>query len=1215
MPETTAPSQRRRLIIGIFLILIPLMGWILFFPNATKSTADLQRLVTLKNSGIGWLENTPNMSGDEGPRAIAAFEEITGELPHEPLGYRNLAIAWLLLLEKHKENRDEAPETYQTTLSATRAAIQTLSTIEHQDDVAQILQAKLSVLLDEQLAAVEHYKAASELRPDDPIMGSEIVMLLRNHPDAELRATAIRNATKDRLDNLVLLESLVRLQADEQDGQLIQSLDALAATLQPFAPMLSSHTIDIASELPEFKARLNAGDPAAWADTRTRLIQIFNVMRQEFGYQSDLFQLQRHVLEYVIHDFSDEFYRDDQWKSTSEQSAIAMELTAAADDKQPTRGEDVIDLAIADFDLDQLNDLILLTGDHIQVFRGSTDGTPWTLLSQHAVKPEMQHILIADFDRDTTALTPEKYSIADVDILVYGTGGYQLFENRLDEDSQQRTLVPVEEESPIQLNSALVQAAVVDVENDGDLDIVAVAESGLVILQNQENWDFVDSTHHSVTQAERVQGALTLATADYNLNLQADILTPKGLFENIRHGRFRFHEPESDLFPDEPVHSIAISDIDANGSWDLLVATDSGVHLTLTDNQPGEKTWVTSSSVVSETPAEGVLTWDGDNDGLMDLVAWGSSGVRFQRGLGDGRFSQTVQPSGIPSGAVTQCKIGDLDDDGDLDMAIIANNTPWIIENNGGNQNNWLRLRLCAEPGPFFRVQRCNGYGIGSRIELFSGGKYQQQIAAGQVIHFGIGQQTRADAMRVLWTNGIPQSTVLPATRVTVTEKQELLKGSCPYLYTWTGEGYEFFTDLLWAAPIGLQFAEGVIAPTRDTEHLLIPGNRLVAIDDEYRMQVTEELWEAAYFDEIQLLAIDHPPDTSIYSNEKVGPPAISDFHIHSFDSRRLQSPVSATGSNGSDVLQIINQRDGKFTQLFDHRHKQGLTSDYFLELDLGDIKDARKIQLIMTGWVFPTDTSINIALSQNRQLPGSRPPSIWIPKPPSADSAKQQWVEIVPNMGFPGGKTKTIVVDVPVDHFVNRDYRIRIVTNMELYWDSIQVAVDPEPQTFVQSPVELLGADLHYRGYSARLGRAHSGPERYLYDQVITTAQWAPMAGHFTRYGDVTELITATDDRLVVLGSGDEMSLRFAALPDPPAGWTRDFIIKNVGWDKDADLNTVAGHRVEPLPFTTMKTYPLGPEQTIPDSPAYHRYLRKYQTRTLSRGRFWNALRTAPQN
>ena len=100
--------------------------------------------------------------------------------------------------------------------------------------------------------------------------------------------------------------------------------------------------------------------------------------------------------------------------------------------------------------------------------------------------------------------------------------------------------------------------------------------------------------------------------------------------------------------------------------------------------------------------------------------------------------------------------------------------------------------------------------------------RVSSQQGDGRVVHFGVGKSEGAEAVRVLWTNGIPQNILSPKPRLTFTEKQELLKGSCPYLYTWTGEKYEFFTDLLWAAPIGLQFGEGVIMPTRDWEYLLI---------------------------------------------------------------------------------------------------------------------------------------------------------------------------------------------------------------------------------------------------------------------------------------------------------------------------------------------------------------------------------------------------------
>ena len=62
--------------------------------------------------------------------------------------------------------------------------------------------------------------------------------------------------------------------------------------------------------------------------------------------------------------------------------------------------------------------------------------------------------------------------------------------------------------------------------------------------------------------------------------------------------------------------------------------------------------------------------------------------------------------------------------------------------------------------------------------------------------------------------------------------------------------------------------------------------------------------------------------------------------------------------------------------KLFDHRLKQGLTNEYFMEMDLGSLEDPGDIRLVMTGWVFPTDTSVNVAIVQNPALSPPRPPS-----------------------------------------------------------------------------------------------------------------------------------------------------------------------------------------------------------------------------------------------
>ncbi len=233
----------------------------------------------------------------------------------------------------------------------------------------------------------------------------------------------------------------------------------------------------------------------------------------------------------------------------------------------------------------------------------------------------------------------------------------------------------------------------------------------------------------------------------------------------------------------------------------------------------------------------------------------------------------------------------DLDDDGDLDLVVInADGTLRSLINDGGSENQWIEIvpRAVADD-PQFRSNRVNMQGIGSTIELRSGFQYQAHIVDAPKLHFGLGQAKVLDSIRTIWTDGIPQhvaKTELLRSRLGILAPQ-ILTGSCPYIYTWNGERFEFFSDCLWAAPIGLVQATGDMAPTREWEYLLIPGDKLKPKDDRYVIQLTEELWEAAYFDEVKLVAVDHPADVSIFTNEKVGSPQMAAHRIHTVKNAR----------------------------------------------------------------------------------------------------------------------------------------------------------------------------------------------------------------------------------------------------------------------------------------------------------------------------------------
>ena len=161
-------------------------------------------------------------------------------------------------------------------------------------------------------------------------------------------------------------------------------------------------------------------------------------------------------------------------------------------------------------------------------------------------------------------------------------------------------------------------------------------------------------------------------------------------------------------------------------------------------------------------------------------------------------------------------------------------------------------------------------------------------------------------------------------------------------------------------------------------------------------------------------------------------------------------------------------------------------------------------------------------------------------------------------------------------------------------------------------TPAPLSSAHIFYRGFSRMTRDSEDGPQVFVHDDVDTAPRWADMAGLYTRFGDVTPLLSAADDRYVVLKGGDCVRLLFDArgLPPVPEGWVRDWLVVLDGWDKDADKNTVTGQTVLPLPFHGMDDSRYG-EQAFPESDAHRSFAREYLTRPGGPAEFVDAVRS----
>jgi Flp pilus assembly protein TadD len=831
----------------------------------------------------------------------------------------------------------------------------------------------------------------------------------------------------------------------------------------------------------------------------------------------------------------------------------------------PGGGDSLTRIAAGDLDGDQHDDLIVASSRGAQVYRNERGH--FTDFAARGITGGSGAAAIGDYDND-----------GHLDLYAGGA----LYHN--DGDGKFHEV----------MKAAGNVALFADLDHDGDLDLFVATSSGDRLFRNNGDGTFSDQTAPSGlvgSPSPSNDVALGYFDGDARVDLALARETGVAVYRGLEEGRF---EAFASL---PPARAIAAGDYNNDGSLDLFAGdfyrNDEGKGLKL-DRRAGK------------VDALDAAFLDFDNDGWLDLIAATRARLVLLHNDQKGGFTDrsALLPTGL-SGA-RQVVTFDFDDDGDLDLFVVGlDGRVHVLRNDGGNVNQFVKVALVAlRDGS----GKNNHFGIGSRVELRAGDLYEMRVVDRPIVHFGLGDRVKVDVLRVVWTNGVPQSFYYPGGAVAGTDRnmleQQVLKGSCTFLYTWDGQAYRFLTDVTWASALGMPLgimASGAVAygpPQAAREYFKIAGERLKPRDGRYRMQLTEELWEVAYVDQLALLAVDHPDSVDVFVDERFvppGSPASGRLQIHQVREKLL--PRSATDERGHDLLPLLRAKDDAYVGGFVPGPYQGITQSHDLVLDLGPLHGARDIRLFLQGWLFPTDASINAAIAQSGAM------RVMWPSLEVRDAAGK-WRTVFANLSFPSGKDKTMIVDL-TGRFLSDDHHVRIRTNMEIYWDHAFVAVGREDAAVRVTRLAPVAANLHSRGWSRMYRKGgRYGPQWFDYAQVSRESPWQPVGGHFTRYGDVLPLLSAADDQTVVIASGDEMSIEFPEndAPPLPAGWKRDFLLWNVAWMKDADLHTAAGQTVEPLPFHAATRYPYGPAERYPDDAAHRRYVAQYNTRVIDR-------------
>ncbi|MCC9599158.1 FG-GAP-like repeat-containing protein [Stieleria sp. JC731] len=739
-----------------------------------------------------------------------------------------------------------------------------------------------------------------------------------------------------------------------------------------------------------------------------------------------------------------------------------------------------------------------------------------------------------------------------------------------------------------------------DVEADGDLDLMLSDHSGSLqcFLNNgavgfQSDPSF--AAFKSVTSLKEIDfdrdGDLDFVSLDKDGQLH--------LWSNQRGGKF-----ESTAFEGLKRFSsiaITVADLNRDGIFEIIALDQNGGIRSLQfDGQSWKATDVLPKAIRLPTEGDSIsnaflTVEDIDNNGAIDLVisaAW-QSVVWLQ----DDRSSW----HSVEVGVQQLTSVVDVDCDGLLDLIGMSDGQPQLAINKSSANYRWHDISPRANTAA--GDKRINSFGIGGHVEVRAGNTIQTKVIESSRVHFGLGDHSQVDVARLIWPNGTSQAE-FGLERNGQTVASQRLKGSCPWVFTDNGDEFQFVKDFLWRSPLGLKInAQDTAGVTQTEDRIKLPGSVLCERDGRYEIRITAELWETHFFDSVALVAVDHSIDTEVFVDERFAPQQEPTREIF------VGSPPTpmqrVRDENGADVAALLAENDEIYVDGFKLGKYQGVADDHWVEFQFpSEASDADELFIVAHGWIYPTDSSLNVAIAQN---PGVAPYGLVLERQLPDGS----WEIVNDQIGFPAGKHKDVIIPMHGQEIATAStYRLR--TNMEIYWDSLRWSVRIRDDDVSETDLPLVKSDLAHRGYSVLepIDRRRPDTPTYTVDRVEPI--WMDLKGFYTRYGDVAELLAQTDDRYVIMNAGDEMRLQFAYKPVKGIDneRKRDFILIGDGWVKDGDFNTSFSTTVGPLPRHHDVDYQ-GPATGLMKDPVYLKHSddwRRFHTRYVSSKPFFKS-------
>jgi hypothetical protein len=534
---------------------------------------------------------------------------------------------------------------------------------------------------------------------------------------------------------------------------------------------------------------------------------------------------------------------------------------------------------------------------------------------------------------------------------------------------------------------------------------------------------------------------------------------------------------------------------------------------------------------------------------------------------------------------------------------------------NLGNQSDILKGYFVVAPDSFHTLS-INRAGGGSTpmifklngvtyetpyVELLPVGEYS--LSTDKIVDIGTGIVEFSH-----WSDGVESE----SRTVTLDKWQSMIAqyivisgyACCPSLYIWNGINYTYITEVSNAGWLGYmdymnEDGDIVFGGGNPWDHVKLNSNQLEVKTDaesgyEYYDIVLFQQWdEIFYLDNVYLVVVDHSADIDVYSTMVNYVNRGFYGEIYTIDEDSLVTPVSATNENGEDVLSYISQLDGVFTPAIN-----GVDSPSWdniqvnqLTLDLGDLSGASDIKLLINGMVDwgPAEPYYEyIEMFDEAYAAGLVENGTQLYPAPYMEvmDAQGNWMRIPQDRQMPTPADyvpRTFAVDLnglfPEDV---TEYKLRITNFWNVTLDYIGIDTTPQQEVTITEIDPI----------------ANFKPLEF--GTTISNA-----SGYFTKYGNVTQLLTEADDMYVIGMQGDNVTLKFPTTNLPPLedGQERSVFLYVASWFKDPPGNWGYGFEftVDPLPFRNMSGFPYPDTESYPTTEEYVNYLKEWNTRAIN--------------